>query len=169
MLGLLAAVTFYSIVKAIHIAAVVVAFGVVFTYPLIVPAAQRSDRRNLAFLHRMQVLIGQRVIAPVGTLVLMAGIYLALAGPFDFKQWWVGFGVLVIIVTLGLVGAFFAPRERRLAELAQRDIDASAGGDVALGEDYRALSRRVRIAQTLVALVLLATILFMVLGSRGEL
>lgn len=165
---MLAALTFYSLVKAIHIVAVVLAFGVLFTYPLLVRMARRSDLHNLAFLHRMQELLGRAVITPAGTVVLLAGVYLALTGPFDFKQWWVGFGTLAIIVILGVGGGFLAPRERRLTELAQRDIAAAGDGEVRLGDDYRALARRVLTVQMTLALLALVTILAMVLGSRGE-
>ena len=161
--------TFYSIVKAIHIAAVVIAFGVVFTYPVIVPAARRSDLRHLPFLHRIQERIGKTVITPAGTVVLLSGVYLALRGPWHFREWWVGFGILAIVLILGLHGAFLSPRERRLAELAERDIAATEGREPRLDEDYEALAGRVLRVQILVAVVVLVTIIIMVLGSRGQL
>ena len=161
--------TVYSIVKAIHIAAVVVAFGVVFTYPVVVPVARRAHPRNLPFFHRMQDRIGRLVITPAGTVVLLAGLYLALAGRWGLREWWVGFGILAIVVILGVGGAFLAPRERRLAEMAERDIAAAHGDDVRLGEEYEALAGRVLKVQIAVAAVVLVTILLMVLGSRGQL
>jgi uncharacterized membrane protein len=162
-------VTVYSIVKAIHIAAVVVAFGVVFTYPVVVPVARRAHPRNLPFFHRMQDRIGRLVITPAGTVVLLAGLYLALAGPWGLRESWVGFGILAIVVILGVGGAFLAPRERRLAEMAERDIASAHGDDVRLGEEYEALAGRVLRVQIAVAAVVLVTTLLMVLGSRGQL
>jgi uncharacterized membrane protein len=162
-------VTVYSIVKAIHVAAVVVAFGVVFTYPVVVPVARRAHPRNLPFFHRMQDRIGRLVITPAGTVVLLAGLYLALAGPWGLREWWVGFGILAIVVILGVGGAFLVPRERRLAEMAERDIAAAHGDDVRLGEEYEALAGRVLKVQIAVAAVVLVTTLLMVLGSRGQL
>ena len=161
--------TVYSIVKAIHIAAVVIAFGVVFTYPVVVPVARRAHRRNLAFLHRMQDRVGRLVVTPAGTVVLLAGIYLALEGPWRFREWWVGFGILAIVLILGVGGAFLSPRERRLAELAERDIAAAEGPEVRLGDDYQALAGRVLAVQVAVAALVLVTILLMVLGARGQL
>jgi len=162
-------VTFYSIVKAIHIAAVVIAFGVVFTYPVIVPVARRAHPRNLPFLHRMQDRIGKLVINPAGAVVLLAGIYLALQGPWRLREWWVGFGILAIVVILGVGGAFLSPSERRLAELAERDIGAAEGREVRLGDDYQALAGRVLAVQVGIAALVVVTILLMVLGSRGQL
>jgi uncharacterized membrane protein len=162
-------VTVYSIVKAIHIAAVVIAFGVVFTYPVVLPVARRVHPRNLPFFHRMQDRLGKLVITPAGTVVLIAGLYLALTGPWGLREWWVGFGILAIVVILGVGGAFLSPSERRLAEMAERDIGAAPGDDVRLGEEYEALAGRVLRVQIAVAVVVLVTILLMVLGSRGQL
>lgn len=161
--------TFYSIVKGIHVAAVVIAFGGVFTYPVILPVARRSHRRSLPFFHSMQDRVGRLVVTPAGTVVLIAGIYLAARGPWHFREWWVGFGILAILVILGVGGAFLSPRERRLAELAKRDIAAAVDGEVELGDDYQAVARQVVRVQVLVALLVLVTVFVMVLGARGQL
>jgi hypothetical protein len=158
------ALRFYDIVLFLHITAVVTAFGVTFVYPLIVPLTARSAPDKLPWLHRMQGEIGKKIITPSATLVLLAGLYLALSGdgPFDLKKWWVGFGLLAILALLGLGGAFFAPRERRLAELAERDL---AAGE--LGEEYQALAVQVARIGALSSLLVVITVLFMVLGRQG--
>ena len=144
------------------------AFGVTFAYPVIVPAARRSDGRNLPSLHRTQVLVGRAVITPAATVVLLAGIYLVAANPlFGFAEWWVSFGLTSIIVILGLTGAYFIPRERRLAELAERDVGAAGASDVALSPEYESLARRVLAVQGLISLLVLATVFVMVVGSTG--
>lgn len=158
------ALRFYDIVVFIHIAAVVVAFGVTFVYPLIVPLTQRSAPDKLPWLHHLQGEIGQKIITPAAAVVLLAGLYIALSGdgPFDMSDWWVGFGLLAILVLLGLGGAFFAPRERRLAELAERDLAAGK-----LSEEYEALAVQVARVGAFASLLVLVTVLFMVLGARG--
>src|SRR2546423_13437019 len=111
------ALRFYDVVVFIHIAAVVTAFGVTFVYPLIVPLTQRSAPDKLPWLHQLQGEVGRKIITPSAAVVLLAGLYLGLSGdgPFDLKDWWVGFGLLAILVLLGLGGAVFAPREPRAA------------------------------------------------------
>jgi hypothetical protein len=155
---------FYDIVVFIHITAVVTAFGVTFVYPLIVPLTQRSAPDKLPWLHNLQGEIGTKIISPSAALVLLAGLYLALSGdgPFELKDWWVGFGLLAILVLLGLGGAFFAPRERRLAELAERDLAAGK-----LSEEYEGLAVQVARVGALSSLLVLVSVLFMVLGARG--
>jgi hypothetical protein len=158
------ALRFYDIVVFVHIAAVVTAFGVTFVYPLIVPLTQRSAPDKLPWLHHLQGEIGRKIITPSAAVVLLAGLYIALSGdgPFDMKDWWVGFGLVSVLVLLGLGGAFFAPRERRLAELAERDL--AAGG---LSEEYQALAVQVARVGAAASLLILVTVLFMVLGARG--
>src|SRR2546423_14900856 len=111
------ALRLYDIVVFIHIAAVVTAFGVTFVYPLIVPLTQRSAPDKLPWLHHLQGEVGRKIITPSAAVVLLAGLYIALSGdgPFDMKDWWVGFGLLAILVLLGLGGAVFAPPGRRPA------------------------------------------------------
>jgi uncharacterized membrane protein len=153
---------FYDIAVFIHVAAVVIAFGVVFVYPLIVPFTLREAPDKLGWVHRLQRLIGQRIITLAGALVLISGLYLALSGdgPFDFGDWWTGFGLVSILLLLGLGGAYFSPRERRLAELAERDAGTPS-------PEYRAVLRGWWLVAAASMTLVLVTILFMVLGARG--
>ena len=168
---LVAALRFYDLVVFLHVAGVMVGLGVIFTYPLIVPLTRRNDPRGLPHLHRIQAHIGRWIITPGATLVLLAGLYLGLSGDggFDFKDWWVGFGLLVILVILGLGGGYFAPTERHLSELAQRDVGGAAGGHVRMSAEYEALLRRWRLATNAMCALVLVTVLVMVLGAKGVL
>ena len=47
---LVTAVAFSDFILAIHILAVVIGFGVVFTYPLLFAAARRADPRVMPYL-----------------------------------------------------------------------------------------------------------------------
>jgi hypothetical protein len=154
------AVTLFSVVLAVHIMAVVVAFGVTFAYPVMYAVGQRSEQRAMPALHRIQDHIGKRVISPGMVVVLVAGIYLASkleTWSVFYVQW--GFGVIIVIGALG--GAFFAPRERRLAELAERDIASSGAGEVSFSAEYRTLRRLVFRVNLLASLLILLTIYFM--------
>lgn len=159
------AVRFYDFAVAVHIIAVVIAFGVTFVYPLIIPLTVRTAPRQLPWLHRMQGEIGQKIITPFATLVLIAGIYLvADSDMWKFSDWWVTWGFVAIIVLLGLSGAFSAPRERKLAELAERDLGADGSGT--LSDEYQALGRQVGIVGALASLLVVVTVVIMTLGAR---
>jgi len=160
---MLAEISFYNVVLFIHITAVVIAFGVTFAYPVALSFGHRGDPRHVAFFHRVQSLIGRRVIAPLGGVVLLAGLYLAIDGPYDFGDPWIGITLLILIVLLAGGGAYFGPREDRLAELAERDVEASATeGPVSFGPEYQQLFAQVKNVSYVAAGLILLAIFLMV-------
>jgi hypothetical protein len=159
----LAEISFYNLVLFVHIAAVVLAFGVTFSYLIVMAAASSRYERHMGFLFRMQSLIGSRLIGPLGTVVLLAGLYLAIKGPYDFGDPWIGSTLLILIVVLGVGGGYLAPREERLAEMAERDVAASpADGPVAFGEDYQRLFGRLRTGILAINVLVLIALFLMV-------
>jgi hypothetical protein len=156
----LSAVAFYEIALALHIAAVVMAFGVTFAYPVIFAVIGRQDPRALAALHRAQVAVGQRLIMPGLAIVIIAGIYLASKLEV-WNTFYVQWGLGIAIVLGGLSGLFFAPTERRLAELADRDVAGAGDGEVTMSAEYQALSQRLAMVGALSSLLVLVTIYFM--------
>ncbi|HWF32678.1 MAG TPA: hypothetical protein VG188_08990 [Solirubrobacteraceae bacterium] len=162
---MIVAVTFYTFVLAVHIAAIVIAFGITFAYPVMYAVGLRAEPRSMPGLHRIQDSVGKFVISPFMGLALLAGIYLA-SKLHSFSDFYVQWGIAVIVILGGLGGAFFAPRERRLAELAERDIataDQSSPGDGAIvfGEEYKRLRTLVFRVNVLASTLILLTIYFM--------
>jgi hypothetical protein len=157
---LVTAVAFWQIILAIHIAAVVVAFGVTFAYPIIGAVGSRMDPRAMPWFHRMQDLLGKRLVSPGLAAVLVAGIYLAS----KLDQWssfYVQFGLAAAIVIGALGGVFFSPSERKLAELAERDIKAAGDGEVTWSAEYEALQRRTAIVGAATGVLVLVTVYLM--------
>jgi hypothetical protein len=157
---ILPAVTFYTFALAVHIAAVVIAFGVTFAYPVMYAVGIRSEARSMPGVHRIQDAVGKRVISPFLGLALLAGIYLASkleVWSHFYVQW--GFAVIVLLGALG--GAYFAPRERRLAELAERDVAAAGTGEVTFSDEYKALRQQVFTVNLGANVLILLTIYFM--------
>ena len=138
------AIVFYDVVLSIHVMAVVAAFGVWFAYPLLVV---RGD----AAAHRAQARVARMVVTPAGTLALLAGVYLASDRSY-WSEVWVSVPLVILIVLMGLTSGYFAPRQERLAELA----------DAGAGPEYAALAVQVaRVAFAAAGLVVVA-IFFMV-------
>jgi hypothetical protein len=154
------AVTFYTFALAVHIAAIVIAFGVTFAYPVIYAVGIRNEARSMPGVHRIQDAVGKRVITPFLALALLAGIYLASKLEV-WSHFYVQWGLVVIVLLGGLGGAFFAPRERRLAELAERDVAAAGEGEVVLGAEYRSLRQQVLRVGLAANVLILLTIYFM--------
>jgi hypothetical protein len=155
------ATSFYEVVLAVHVMAVVIAFGVTFAYPIMFAVGARHDPRALALLHRVEYTVERWLVNPGLALVLLAGIYLASEGHrwSDFFVQW-GFGAAIVIG--GLVGSIMIPTARRAEQAAARDIAACGDGEVTLSDEYRALVRRLSIVGTTLSLLVLVTIFFMV-------
>jgi hypothetical protein len=154
------AVVFFEVVLALHIAAIVVAFGVTFAYPVMYAVGIRMEPRAMPAIHRIQEHVGKRVITPGIVVALAAGIYLA-SKLHVWSDFYVQWGFAAIIVLGGLGGAFFAPQERRLATLAERDVEASGDGEVVFSDEYRALRHRVLSVGLFANALVLATIYLM--------
>ena len=154
------AVTFYTFALAVHIAAIVIAFGVTFAYPVMYAVGIGKEPRSMPGVHRIQDSVGKFVISPFLGLALLAGIYLA-SKLHTWSDFYVQWGLGVIIVLGGLGGAFFAPNERKLAELAERDVKAAGDGPVSFSAEYQALRARVLRVNILGCVLVLLTIYFM--------
>jgi hypothetical protein len=161
---LIPAVTFYTCALAVHIAAIVIAFGVTFAYPVMYAVGIRAEPRSMPGMHRIQDSVGKFVISPFLGLALLAGIYLA-SKLHTWGDFYIQWGLAVIILLGALGGVFFAPRERRLAELAQRDIDAAggaaAGDSFSFSSEYLELRRQVFLVNAGANVLVLLTIYFM--------
>jgi phosphotransferase system glucose/maltose/N-acetylglucosamine-specific IIC component len=152
----------YEIVLAVHVMAVVVAFGVTFAYPIMFAVTARSDPRALPLMHRVEYTIERTLINPVLGLVLIAGIFLASDG-HQWGQFFVAWGVAAVVVIGAVVGSVLIPTAKRAETTAERDIAASTVDPVEMSEEYRMLTRRLQVVGTLLSLLVLVTILFMVI------
>jgi uncharacterized membrane protein len=151
------AITFYDVVLTVHIIAVVVAFGVMFAFPVMDAVARRTGPADLAALHRLQVALGRRVIIPAMTVVLLAGLYLTL-DRWSFDEPWISTTFAILFILFALGGAVFAPTDVRLAELAERGETDSA--------DYAREARKARLFGGL-SLVLVVAAIFLMVAKPG--
>jgi hypothetical protein len=154
------AASLYEVVLAVHIMAVVVAFGVTFAYPIMFAVAARHDPRGLPLLHRVEYTIERTLVNGGLLLVVAAGAYLASKG-HDWSQFFVQWGLGAAIVIGGLVGSVMIPTGKRAEKLAERDVAAAGDGEIEMSEEYRGLVRRLSIVGTLLSVLVLITILFM--------
>lgn len=152
-----ATVTFYGVVKSIHVFAVVFAFGVTFSYPIVLGWLRANHPDVLPTFHRMQERIGKLMVTPGMIVILLSGIYLASDGDF-WKEQWVTIPFVILIVLFGMGGAFFSRRERVIAETADRDL--ASGGT--LSAEYDAQSRALAIGGTIAGVLIVLAVFFMV-------
>ncbi len=154
------AVLFYDVVLAGHIAAVIIAFGVTFAYPIMGPFIAGRHPDAVPALHEAQGRVGKFLITPAAIVALLLGIYLASDRDF-WGETWVEVPLVILIVLLGLGGAFFGPSEGKAAELARRDLAASAGGEVTWSPEYLAITKRVAMVGLLANVLILVAVFFM--------
>lgn len=147
---MLPAIAFYDVVLFVHVSAVVIAFGVIFAYPVIFSVLGRRPVAERAPFHDAQQAVGRRLISPALLVVVLAGAYLASDGHYWSKVW-VTVPLIIAVVIGAMGGAFFTPRDRKLAELAR------SGG----GSDYEKVYTQVRTGGMVAAGLVLVAIFFM--------
>ena len=155
------AVEFYDVAKWAHVATILIAFGVTFAYPLIVPYFMTQAPRSAPAWFEVSGRIGRFLITPFAVLALLTGAYLAT----DRDLWsevWVTVPLVILIVLLGLGGAFFAPIERKLTELTKRDVEAAGDGEVVWSQEVQDIGRRAGMVGMLASFLILIAAYFMV-------
>ncbi len=154
------AVSFYNVVLAVHIAAVVFAFGATLAYPVLLGTITKADSRALPALYKALHAISTKVIMPGLVLVVVCGIYMAS----DAKLWsefFVQWGLAAVIVIGAVEGMFLSPREKRLCEIADRDLAASGEGPFQPSVEHDTLVKQIGGIGALMDTIVLLTILFM--------
>jgi uncharacterized membrane protein len=146
----------YKIALFLHILAVVLAFGPTFGYALFFSVAPQYPRATPAILAGVQK-CDRYLVNPGMIVLLLAGIYLLVDGPWETSDAFVSVGFLAIIILFGLQHAFFQPQTRKAKELAERDLKA---GDV-LSDEFEAVSERVGKVGGLAGLIVVVAIFFM--------
>jgi uncharacterized membrane protein len=152
----------YEVVLAVHVMAVVIAFGWTFTLPVVYAVASRRDPRSLPVLHRIEYTVSRVILNPALVVVLGAGIYMASDG-HHWSEFFVQWGIGAVIVIGALVGSVLIPTAKRAEEAARADLQGFSGGEFQPGEDYRAVTRRLNLVGSAASLLVLLTILFMVI------
>ena len=129
------AVQFYDVIVWLHVSAVVVAFGPTFAFGVYVAATARNHPRSIPAVLEAQNTISRTMVTIGALLVLITGIYLA-ADRWDFGYFFITWGLIAIIVLLGLTHGYFLRHDRRALAAARRDIEAAGPGEVELGEEF---------------------------------
>ena len=145
------AILFYDVVTAVHVIAIVIAFGGTFMYPVMGPFLVRNHAGALPAFHAVQEKIGKVLITPFAVLALITGIYMASDRDL-FGEVWVQVPMGILIILLGMGGAVFAPLERK-------SIVASQNPD---SPEYAALTKKSAQAGILAGILILSAIFLMV-------
>jgi hypothetical protein len=155
-----AAATPFHIALAIHVATIFTTFGVIFARPLVFAVAGRQDPRSLPLLHRIEYTVERYVMLPGVLIVILSGTYMTeKASHWSAIYVWWGIGVIALMGAL--LATVMIPTARRAELVVQRDLLADPAGGSGLSSEYRALTRRLGAVSSVLALLLLITMLFM--------
>ena len=106
----------YTVVVALHIIAVVAAYGLPLSAPLLVPYVRCHHPAALPGLHAAQYRLNNVVTGPFTVLVLAFGIYLATDG-HRWGEPFVAIGIAAIAIIAVVGGGVVVPAVRQLASL----------------------------------------------------
>jgi len=154
----LAAIDAYSISVFIHVTAVMVGFGATFAESIMFPVAMKVGTRHLPYVHRLQLAINQRLATPALVIVLATGFYQTADADWGFGSFWISATFAIVIVVGGILGAYFVPTDRKLAVMAERDLEASGE----MSDEYLAAARREGAIGGLTGLLLVIAVFLMV-------
>jgi hypothetical protein len=155
------AVTSYLVVQALHVMAVVAAYGLPMAYPMLLPYLRRHHPRSLPGVHDVQYRLNIRLTGPGTVLILVFGAYMASKHHLWGRAWVaVPVSILAVIAVVG--GAVIVPASRRMAALARVDVESAApGGDVTWSADYDRTFSRYMVAEVFLGVLVLVAIFFM--------
>jgi hypothetical protein len=166
MIAVVGHVTEYHIALAIHVATVIITFGVIFARPLVFAAANRQDQRSLPLLHRIEYTIERVLVLPGVLMVILSGLYMAnWEGNWGaFYVWW-GIGVVALIGAA--LTAVMIPTAKRAEAVVARDLRASPTDAIGLSGEYGALTRRLAVVSSVLCVLVLITMLVMGVGLES--
>ena len=114
----LAEVAFYDVVKWLHIAAFFVAFGPTYGYGMFMAAASKVGPTAIVENARVMMMWSRIAITTGAILLLITGHYM-VNERFDFSDFFVNWGNVVVLLVLGLTHAYFIPRDKRVIGLIE--------------------------------------------------
>jgi hypothetical protein len=155
----IAEVRFYDVALFFHIMGIILAFGPTYSYGVFFAMAGR-DPRALPAVARA-VTAWNRLGTTGGIiLAIITGLYLT-EDLWSFGDFFVIWGMLAVIVLLGLVHGFFIPKTKRLGELAEADVAAAGGGEVTLSPETQDAARSLSTMGPVAGIIVLLTVYFM--------
>jgi uncharacterized membrane protein len=127
-----------------------------------VPALRPNDLSRAPWFHSVQGKVGKLLITPAAIVLLLSGLYLVWKGAYEIGDGFVGGGLAIIVILLGLGGAFFSRKEDQLIELAERDLAAGLGSEGKLSDEYERVNKQVAMVGGLANLLILVAVFLMV-------
>src|SRR4051794_40016720 len=154
------ALTSYSVVMALHIVAVLAAYGLPLTAPMLLPYVRRNHPRAIPGVHDVQHWLNIRLTGPGTVLILLFGAYMASKHHL-WDEVWVDVPI-AIIATIAVVGGYVVKATARMSELSRADVDVTGpDGAVTWSAAYQEQYRRYMAVEVFLGVIVLVAVFFM--------
>ncbi|HEX6951360.1 MAG TPA: DUF2269 family protein [Gaiellaceae bacterium] len=146
----------YAFLKWVHVSGAVLWVGGGLTLTILALRAERSsDPIEMATIARQAAFVGERVFAPIGVLVLLAGIGMVVNLHWGWGTSWIVIGLVGYAITFLTGLLFLGPEAKRIGQLIE-----TAGAEAA---ETQAAIRRILLVARVDEGVLLLVVAAMVL------
>ena len=156
---MLAVVDAYSVSVFLHIAAVIVGFGSTYALAITFPVAMQVGTQHLPYMHRLGVVLNLWFATPALIIILATGFYQVADADLSLGEPWISGPIAILIVLGGLAHGYFIPTEKRLQQMAERDL---ATGATEMSDEYMAAAKRSGMVGALAGVLILAATFLMV-------
>jgi uncharacterized membrane protein len=118
--------TVYSLFKFLHIVAVILWVGGVFTVGILnARIARTGERSAMAALGQQSAAFGRTLIGPAAGTALVSGLVMIVDGGIEFTTLWVLWGLIALVLSMFLGSG---PIRRAGEELAHRSSNPESDG-----------------------------------------
>ena len=157
------AVGVYDVSVAVHVMAAIVAFGPLFAFPLFISVTERRDTLSLPVVLRAVNRTERAIVVPVGALVGLTGVYLAIDGPFSFDDdLWMTIGFVLYLLVFGALVLVVEPMRAQAADEADRLLEEGHHDhELALSDAYHARMRLPNALMPAIGIVILFIVYLM--------
>ncbi len=156
----IAEVMFYDVVKWLHITAVVVGLGATFAYGIFIAAAAKSEPRSMPGVIAGIQATDRMLIGPGVGLIILTGVYMTI-DRWEFSDFFVGWGILAVIILGAMGGLVFTPNEAKASAAAKRDVEAATGDDVEFSPEFNQVNGKLARAGMLAGLIIVLSVYVM--------
>jgi len=156
------AMRLYDFVLWIHVAAVVIAFGAPFIYPIILARVTNANPEALPGLYNAMIHAGRTLITGAYLVLFLAGAYLATDGDL-WSASWVSSSLLILIVLIGISHGLAMPTEKKLSAMATKELAArGASGPMTFSAEYEKAYRKLNIVGMISNVLVLIALFLMI-------
>ena len=146
----------------IHVAAVVIAFGAPFIYPIILARVTNANPEALPGLYNAMIHAGRTLITGAYVILFLSGAYLASDAGL-WSEHWVSGSLIILIVLIGLSHGLALPTEKKLSAMATKELAARAGSaPMTFSAEYEKAYRKLNLVGVISNVLVLIALFFMI-------